>query len=122
MSEIPTTGRDKRIELTRGGHVLARPIPRSRLAAIAGAAGLKEGDIASGMRFQEFVCRCAIADAADLKDQDGKAVPFRQEKQAGLGLCAAQELYDALHERDVAPIFLCGMAALDGLSEEQRGN
>lgn len=120
MSEIPTTGRDKRIELERGGHVVVRAIPRSQMTDIAEAAGLTDRSVAGAMRFQELMCRSGIIGATDVKDTTGAAVPHKPELHSRLGRKIANvELYDALTKNDVMAI----VAAANGeLSEEQRGN
>lgn len=103
MATIPTLNHPERVELDRGGVLLCRRARRSDLMRIVAASGCSdENDEAGAALLQLLLFKWGVTGAEDLIDAEtGETVPFKREKERGLGRIAIDAVYDACTIEDV---------------------
>lgn len=103
----------KTVDLKQGA-VTVREIRRSKMTEIMEAAGFREGDTASQMKFAMLACRWAIVGC------EGMGVDFSKARHRTLGVIASESVYDAISDDDIASVI---EAAMPGrVDEETEGN
>jgi hypothetical protein len=100
MSELAATGGPVSVNVSNGGIVSVRRVPRSVRNAITRAVGFVAGETHTEIALGEMAARYAIVGATDLRNESGELVPFTTQRVSGLGEVCSLDVYNCLTDKD----------------------